>query len=64
MRTFKKKSAIQSLARWYHAELVETNWFIKQKANYIYNNPMKDKIVALPEDYYFSSARHWQYIFQ
>jgi REP element-mobilizing transposase RayT len=43
----------------YHAEIVVTNWFIKQKVNYIHNNPVKDKIVALPEDYYFSSARNY-----
>jgi REP element-mobilizing transposase RayT len=43
----------------YHAEVVETNWFIKQKINYIHNNPVKDKIVTLPEDYYFSSARNY-----
>lgn len=43
----------------YHDEIVETNWFIKQKLNYIHNNPVKDKIVTLPEDYYFSSARNY-----
>ncbi|MDI1254991.1 MAG: transposase [Flavobacterium sp.] len=43
----------------YHAEIVETNWFIKQKVNYIHFNPVKEKIVALPEDYYFSSARNY-----
>ncbi|RTY94996.1 transposase [Flavobacterium sp. GT3R68] len=43
----------------YHAEIIETNWFIKQKVNYIHNNPVKDKIVALPEDYYYSSARNY-----
>ncbi len=43
----------------YHAELVETNWFIKQKVEYIHNNPVKDKTVSLPEDYYFSSARNY-----
>ena len=43
----------------YHAEIVETNWFIKQKVNYIHNNPVKDKTVILPEDYYFSSARNY-----
>lgn len=32
----------------YHAEIVETNWFIKQKVNYIHSNPVKDKIVSLP----------------
>ena len=43
----------------YHEETVETNWFIKQKVDYIHNNPVKDKIVTLPEDYYFSSARNY-----
>ena len=43
----------------YHAEIVETNWFIKQKVNYIHNNPVKEQIVAFPEDYYFSSARNY-----
>ena len=43
----------------YHAEIVETNWFIKQKVAYIHNNPVKDKVVALPEEYYFSSARNY-----
>ena len=43
----------------YHAEIVKTNWFIKQKVNYIHSNPVKDKIVSLPEDYYFSSARNY-----
>ncbi len=43
----------------YHAEIIETNRFIKQKVNYIHNNPVKDKVVTLPEDYYFSSARNY-----
>jgi len=43
----------------YHAEIVKTNWFIKQKINYIHNNPVVEKIVLLPEDYYLSSA--WNY---
>lgn len=43
----------------YHAEIVESNKFIKQKINYIHNNPVKDKIVTFPEDYYFSSARNY-----
>lgn len=43
----------------YHAEIVETNEFIKQKVNYIHNNPVIDKIVTLLEDYYFSSARNY-----
>ena len=43
----------------YHAEIVQSNWFIKQKINYIHNNPVKDKIVTLPEDYCFSSASNY-----
>ncbi len=43
----------------YHAEVVNTNRFIKQKINYIHNNPVKDKIVSAPEDYVFSSARNY-----
>jgi REP element-mobilizing transposase RayT len=43
----------------YHAEIVETNWFIKQKLNYIHNNPVQEKLVTLPEDYYFSSASNY-----
>lgn len=43
----------------YHAEIVQSNWFIKQKAEYIHNNPVLEKIVAVPEDYYFSSARNY-----
>ncbi|TRW22319.1 transposase [Flavobacterium zepuense] len=43
----------------YHAEIVETNWFIKQKVKYIHNNPVAEKFVSLPEDYYFSSARNY-----
>ena len=43
----------------YHGEIVESNWFIKQKIEYIHNNPVKDKIVSVPEDYYFSSARNY-----
>lgn len=43
----------------YHAELIYSNSFIKQKVDYIHNNPVKDKIVAYSEDYYFSSARNY-----
>ncbi len=31
----------------------------KQKTDYIHNNPVKEKIVTLPEDYFFSSARNY-----
>ncbi|MBD3723807.1 MAG: transposase [Flavobacteriaceae bacterium] len=43
----------------YHAEQIYSNSFIKQKIEYIHNNPVKDKIVSNPEDYYFSSARNY-----
>lgn len=36
-----------------------SNWFIKQKVNYIHNNPIKDKTVTFPEDYYFTSVRNY-----
>ena len=43
----------------YHAELIYSNKFIKQKMDYIHNNPVMEKIVTMPEDYYFSSARNY-----
>jgi REP element-mobilizing transposase RayT len=43
----------------YHAEIYSSNKFIKQKLDYIHNNPVKDKIVDNPEDYVFRSARNY-----
>lgn len=43
----------------YHAEHVYSNKFIKQKVNYIHQNPVVEKIVNQPEDYVFSSARNY-----
>ncbi len=43
----------------YHAEICSSNKFIRQKLNYIHNNPVIDKIVENPEDYIFSSARNY-----
>ncbi len=43
----------------YHAEICSSTKFIKQKLDYIHHNPVKDKIVANPEDYIFSSARNY-----
>ena len=66
MRDFKK--ACQHLKQeqqynvWqngYHAEHIYSNKFIKQKMDYIHNNPVNEKIVTMPEDYYFSSARNY-----
>ncbi|MES2576441.1 MAG: hypothetical protein V4589_02450 [Bacteroidota bacterium] len=38
---------------------IYSNKFIKQKIDYIHNNPVNEKIVTMPEDYYFSSARNY-----
>ena len=43
----------------YHAEILFSKKFIKQKLNYIHNNPVKAKIVEYPEDYIYSSARNY-----
>jgi len=43
----------------YHAEILYSNSFIKEKINYIHNNPVKDKIVSNTEDYVFSSASNY-----
>jgi hypothetical protein len=43
----------------YHAEHIYSNKFIKQKMDYIHSNPVNEKIVTIPEDYYFSSARNY-----
>jgi hypothetical protein len=34
-------------------------WFMKQKVDYIHNNPCKARLVRLPEDYRHSSARYY-----
>jgi REP element-mobilizing transposase RayT len=43
----------------YHAEHVYSNKFIKQKLNYIHQNPVVHKIVSAAEDYVFSSAKNY-----
>ena len=43
----------------YHAEEVFSNRWIREKINYIHQNPVKQKIVVEPEHYYFSSARNY-----
>ncbi len=56
---FKKEQQYKVWQNGYHAEHIFSNKFIKQKVNYIHLNPVKEKIVTLPEDYYFSSARNY-----
>ena len=55
----KKKQQYKVWQNGYHAEHIFSNKFIKQKVEYIHNNPVKDKIVAFPEDYYYGSARNY-----
>jgi len=43
----------------YHAEIVYSNKFIKEKITYIHQNPVKAKIVVNAEDYIYSSARNY-----
>lgn len=43
----------------YHAEHLFSQKFLRQKLNYTHNNPVKEKIVARPEDYLYSSARNY-----
>ncbi len=42
--------------RGYYPEKIYTQQFFKQKLEYIHNNPVKQEIVAKPEEYIYSSA--------
>lgn len=42
-----------------HPVEIYSNRFIKQKVDYIHNNPVKAGIVENPEDYLYSSARNY-----
>ena len=42
-----------------HAEWLYSNWFIKQKLNYIHNNPVKAGLCSEPWEYIFSSATNY-----
>jgi len=55
----KRKQHYKVWQNGYHAEHVYSNTFIKQKVNYIHQNPVKEKIVEQSEDYLFSSARNY-----
>jgi REP element-mobilizing transposase RayT len=43
----------------YHAEIIYSNKFIKEKIHYIHQNPVVEKIATNPENFYFSSARNY-----
>ena len=55
----KRKQKYKVWQNGYHAEIIYSNRFIKEKINYIHNNPVQDKIVQYPEDYLYSSARNY-----
>lgn len=42
-----------------HAILLYSNNFIREKIEYIHNNPVRAGIVEKPEDYLYSSARNY-----
>lgn len=42
-----------------HPEELLSNKFIKQKIQYIHENPVRAGLVTLPEDYRYSSARNY-----
>jgi REP element-mobilizing transposase RayT len=42
-----------------HPELIYSEKFVKQKLQYIHNNPVKAGIVRNPEDYIYSSASNY-----
>ena len=43
----------------FHAEEISTQKFLEQKLDYIHNNPVKERIVELPEHYIYSRARNY-----
>ena len=42
-----------------HPIEVFSNKFVKQKVQYIHNNPVRAGVVEKPEDYLYSSARNY-----
>jgi REP element-mobilizing transposase RayT len=42
-----------------HAILLYSNEFIREKIEYIHNNPVRAGVVEKPEDYLYSSARNY-----
>jgi putative transposase len=56
---FKNKQSNQIWTHENHAENIFSDKFIKQKINYIHENPIRAGIVEKPEDYLYSSARNY-----
>ena len=42
-----------------HPQILDSNYLIEQKLDYIHNNPVKAGFVESPEDYLYSSARDY-----
>lgn len=55
----KRKQTYKVWQTGYHAKVIETTYFGRQKLNYIHRNPVKDRIVDEPWEYVFSSARDY-----
>lgn len=53
--TYSRKSA-RIWQEGYHPEQIYSYSFFEQKRDYIHNNPVRQEIVAHPEDYLYSSA--------
>ena len=43
----------------WHAEALDTEYFLMQKVNYIHENPVRKRLVKLPEHWRHSSAEYW-----
>jgi REP element-mobilizing transposase RayT len=56
---FKNKQTNQIWTHENHAEHIYSDKFIKQKIDYIHENPVRAGIVEKPEDYLYSSARNY-----
>ena len=58
--SFSKKKDYQNQIwqRENYPEVIESEKFLLQKTNYIYNNPVKKRYVVKQEDWLFSSARN------
>ncbi len=56
---YKEKQTYKIWAHDNHAEVIYSQKFIEQKLNYIHQNPVRNGLVANPEDYLYSSARNY-----
>lgn len=56
---FKNKQDFQIWTHENHGEHIYSQKFIKQKLDYIHNNPVRAGIVLKPEDYIYSSASNY-----